>query len=920
MRLYQLAANLVLLFLVNASASQLYVDLNCANPQPPYASWSTAATNIQTAVDAASTGDIVWVTNGIYQSGTKVVSGDTTLNRVAVTKAITVRSVNGAAATTIKGSQAPGTTNGPAAVRCVYVTNDAVLIGFTLTNGATQAGSGTDVGLGGGVRCLSQGAIVSNCVIVGNSALSGAGACSGTLNGCILSNNVAQSAGGAYFAGIRSAISGALNNCLLTGNAAPAGGAVSVPAGGSASLNNCTIYGNAASTRGGGVSSVGFSARSFLSSSNCIIVGNSAPTNPNYDDGNSFEMTLNYCCTAPLPTNGVGNFAFDPLFANPAAGDFHLLAGSPCINAGNSSPVGATDLDGQPRLVGLLVDLGAYEYQLTSPVALVPGIVESYSGTITGAVLGFTGEIAGPYTSSRWDFGDGSIVSNQLSGVSHSWSAPGDYTLALWAYSGSYPAGVSTQQVIHVLANPVHYVSQASTNPLAPYFSWDTAATNIQHAVDAAYIGGTVMVSNGLYAIGGKAVGTDVSNRVVLMKPVALRSVNGPAFTAIAGYQVPGTTTGASAVRCAYMSSNAVLSGFTLTNGATSTSADGGGVYCAASTASISNCVLTANVAGHTGGGVYSGTLWNCVLLQNIAQFSGGGAADSTLESCVLSTNTAQAGGGGAYRGTLINCLVNGNTATQIGGGAYAYGGLINYCTFVGNSAGQSGGGVFAGTLNGCILYYNSAPDGSNYIVDGFGHGTLNYCCTTAPLPAGSGCITNEPSFRSLVGGDFHLQTNSPCINAGFNGYVTSTTDLDGNPRISGSTVDIGAYEFQHPASLVSYAWLLQYGLPMDGSADFTDADSDGMNNWQEWICGTDPSNAASALRLLSPSNDLSGIQVTWYSVSNKVYYLQRGTNLLMQPAFSSIISNVAGQAGTTSFTDTNASGTGPYFYRVGIQ
>src|SRR5215831_18023380 len=114
---YQAVAGLVLLFLVNASAAEFYVDLNCTNPQPPYTSWSTAATNIQTAVDVANAGDTVWVTDGVYQTGTRLVSGDTTQNRVAVTKAITVRSVNGAGVTVIRGSKAPGNTNGPTAVR-----------------------------------------------------------------------------------------------------------------------------------------------------------------------------------------------------------------------------------------------------------------------------------------------------------------------------------------------------------------------------------------------------------------------------------------------------------------------------------------------------------------------------------------------------------------------------------------------------------------------------------------------------------------------------------------------------------------------------------------------------------------------------------------------------------------------------------
>ena len=120
---------------LNAPASVLYVDLNSTNPTPPYTNWSTAATNIQNAVDVSTNGDLVLVTNGIYQVGGRVAGGMT--NRLAVTKAVTVQSINGPAMTIIQGYQMPGTTNGTKAVRCVFLTNNAVLIGFTLTNGAT---------------------------------------------------------------------------------------------------------------------------------------------------------------------------------------------------------------------------------------------------------------------------------------------------------------------------------------------------------------------------------------------------------------------------------------------------------------------------------------------------------------------------------------------------------------------------------------------------------------------------------------------------------------------------------------------------------------------------------------------------------------------------------------------------------------
>jgi hypothetical protein len=179
-----------------------YVALTSANPQPPYATWATAATNIQDALDLAAPGSLVWVDSGMYQTGARMLYGMS--NRVAVTKPVSVRSVQGPEVTVIGGCGPVGAK----AVRCVYLAEGAQLTGFTLTNGATQASGNDNINMsGGGVWCESRSAVVRNCVLAGNSAsYYGGGAFNGDLSNCTLTGNSAGSGGGAYHCPLQNCI------------------------------------------------------------------------------------------------------------------------------------------------------------------------------------------------------------------------------------------------------------------------------------------------------------------------------------------------------------------------------------------------------------------------------------------------------------------------------------------------------------------------------------------------------------------------------------------------------------------------------------------------------------------------------------------------------------------------------------------
>lgn len=397
-------------FLLSSFAATRYVDVSNATPASPYTSWSTAATALQPAIDAAASGDEIFVAPGIYY-----LAGDAVT--IPLEKTLTLRGTQGRAAVIdaqllsrgmlIQGtnSRVEGFTvrNGsggffygggieidrPAVVRDCLVTGNrsdsggGVMIGGyatnTLVEDCTIVGNTATNGPGGGVVLYnnSRGRL-DRCVITGNVAATYGGGIwiqeGGSVSNCRIAGNRATGThgGGIYMSDEGTTNPAAVVNCVIDGNfAAQHGGGVwsSGPVGTLSPVVNCTIVSNTAGVDGGGV--FAYTTR-FI---NDIVYFNSAPANANLNAHDSAHSCLiSNCCTTsnyfwPSITNA-------PVFVDAGAGDYRLQTASFCIDAGTTNGAPRTDIDGHPRprvglpMVDLPVppppacDMGACEYGL----------------------------------------------------------------------------------------------------------------------------------------------------------------------------------------------------------------------------------------------------------------------------------------------------------------------------------------------------------------------------------------------------------------------------------------------------------------------------------------------------------------------------------------------------------------------------
>ena len=258
---------------------------------------------------------------------------------------------------------------------------------------------------------------------------------------------------------------------------------------------------------------------------------------------------------------------------------------------------------------------------------------------------------------------------------------------------------------------------------------------------------------------------------------------------------------------------NSVVTGLTITNGY----ADyGGGIYCGSTSGPlITLCTITNNTATSSGGGIYSN-------YGTEGEFFGYAIK---IIDCTISYNSASSDGGGlANCDSATGCSIIGNSADGNGGGIYSTseGTAIANCTLSANTAGGNGGGINGNsTIVSSILWLNTDSSGLVEPAQIYGTTEVTFSCiqdddpcdTYIPFSADdNNNIDDDPMFVRDpndggdgwgVGGNddlgnIHLRPGSPCIDGGnpYAWFAEGSVDIDGQKRVIGEAVDMGADEF----------------------------------------------------------------------------------------------------------------------------
>jgi hypothetical protein len=620
-------------------------------------------------------------------------------------------------------------------IHCEY-NSSVIVVDNTIARNSTESGNGAGVGIFLG----SSGVVVGN-LIIGNSAWSGGGIrvgwawCDADRN-LVIGNRAHDGDGG----GVRIECStGRVTNSVIAGNAAyGSGGGVDCALADAAEIVGNTIVANSAPSAGGIQSNDGTKVVN-----NIVAFGTSGIRGAGEFANNCVYGNDEYNYATDDPTGTNGNISVDPLLAGLTYGDVHLQPGSPCIGAGQEdySMQGQQDIDGQPRVQGEHVDIGADESDGTL-WDVVPAVVR----------VATDGD----------DRNDGSSWQNPKMTVGSAITAASSLGGEVWVKAGVYHERIALLPFAYV------YGGFAGDEK-----SRDERDRDANEAVLDGDQGGSVVTMD-----------------------------RGLGFSAIDGFTIRnGKASAGGGIYCD--TASPLIAHNTITgNTAEDPYSGGGGIYCQDASPMIVSNRITLNTASDSrargaGGGIYardsSPTIIANTIADNRGAQSGGGvlvmSCGGVVAGNVIADNVTSRYGGGIDASSaacpIVSNTLVGNTAVFGGGicGASCSPTVANNIIAFGSS-GIYWSGSSPTLLNNC-LYGNTEYDYKG-------------------IPPGGSDISLDPALVDPANGDYHLSPLSPCIDSGANDAPgLPYQDFDGDPRVCDgngdgiAVVDIGADEYR---------------------------------------------------------------------------------------------------------------------------
>jgi hypothetical protein len=771
--------------------------------------WANACGNLQAAINAAQDGDQIWVASGNYLPVQDKSGNTNPINKKELTFVIKsgVKIYGGFAGNETSLSQRPHTADktilsgflpsgtGLHVHTVVSIDNanrNTLLDRFTITNGQA-AGSIS----GGGMVITASTATISNCFITHNSA-SGAG-------GGVYINNASP----------------VLVNCGIYYNAAQQGGGVAVN-NASPSLVNCTITKNIASATGGGLYSQASATPAIY---NSILWGNTGANNAmdNISAVNSTPVAGNSIITqASGIFAGTGNMNINPLFVDALNGNFNPAYGSPAINRGDLTKypgdTATIDLAGNRRTQNGMISIGAIQ-QGSGPVMNPSGVlyVDSAKGTLNGN--------GSSWSSAYPTLAEALLIANANPSIKEIWVAKGTYSPLCDVQLQPNPSNTYLQTF--AITRGVTIYGGFAGNEKSPqqravsnnetildaqvFYNY---SVNVYHVVTIMTADSTIL--DGLTISNGSGLYSSYGGGGVRIEPSAKSRIHNCKFIKNYGSAIYSHLAALLVTHSRFTANDAQYGGGI--NGLLSTiqvdnsdfydnnlkgnnSSFGGAIATLRCTLNVKNCSFRNNSTINNAGAIHTNlttaSFTNCKFIGN-RSIAGGAAYNSsesvvTYTNCLFTKNTATSTATVFNNGneTYTNCTITNNTA-------YLNGGL--------NTSSRGGPAI---VINNCIIWGNTSihyrlVDNlyDDYLNKPIGNFSISHSIIGLDMGVypGTGNLNVDPKYIDTIGGNFNVLPVSPAIDAGFNalytGDINADTDVDGNPRRRGDSIDIGAFEY----------------------------------------------------------------------------------------------------------------------------